>query len=163
MYVLYGDIDGFRAIESPATTVPLDILVTPARPDVVFVHNDNVILKTKKYEVLVSDLEHRGYSTSFLALEIGALGHYSTKTISLFYRLFPMITKSVIKSFLDQTAELAIAASYKLFMSRREPSWCSPLPLLNHNNFFIPVDLLYSHALAKPTLSCIIIVGTLLS
>ena len=71
--VLYGDIDGFRAIESPATTVPLDILVIQ-------------LLETKKYEVLVSDLEHRGYSTSFLALEIGALGHYSTKTISLFYR-----------------------------------------------------------------------------
>ena len=80
------------AIESPATTVPLDILVTSARPDIVFVHNDNTIsiieltipfntqesfnrahiLKTKKYEVLVSDLEHRGYSTGFLALEIGA-------------------------------------------------------------------------------------------
>ena len=151
--VLYGDIDGFRAIESPATTVPLDILVTSARPDIVFVHNDNTIsiieltipfntqesfnrahiLKTKKYEVLVSNLEHSGYSTSFLALEIGALGHYSTKTISLFCRLFPMITKSAIKSSLDQTAKLAIAASYKLFLSRRESSWCSSLPLLNHN------------------------------
>ena len=78
--VLYGDIDGFRAIESPATTVPLDILVTSARPDIVFVHNDNTIsiieltipfntqesfnrahiLKTKKFDVLVSDLEHSG-------------------------------------------------------------------------------------------------------
>ena len=36
-------INGLRAIENLVTTVPLDILVTPARPDIVFVNKNNSI------------------------------------------------------------------------------------------------------------------------
>ena len=38
---LYGDIDGYRAIENPVATIPLDILVTSDCPDIVFISKDN--------------------------------------------------------------------------------------------------------------------------
>ena len=34
---LYGDLDGFRVTNNPPTTVPPNILITSARPDIVFV------------------------------------------------------------------------------------------------------------------------------
>ena len=151
---LYGDIDGHRAIESPATTIPLDLLVTSARPDIVLIDKaENVILiieltipfnsqesfdrahafKTKKYTALCNDLEHKGFSVNFMALEIGALGHYSRHSISLLHRLLSKPSKSDIRSLLDQSAKIAIAASYKIFISRRESIWSTSLPLLNIN------------------------------
>ena len=42
--VLYGNIDGYRAVESPQTTIPLDNLVTSARPGIVLIDTaENVI------------------------------------------------------------------------------------------------------------------------
>ena len=35
---VFGDIDGFRAFETLETTLPLDILVTAARPDIVVIN-----------------------------------------------------------------------------------------------------------------------------
>ena len=108
---LYGNIDVYRAIKNSVTTIPLDFLVTSDCPDIVFVNIDNSITiieltipfnaqesldrahahKTKKYERLVSNLETSGHPTSFLALEIGTLGHYSPKFTSCLHRLLPVI------------------------------------------------------------------------
>ena len=68
---------------------------------------------------LVCDLEFRGHPTSFVALMIGALGHYSPKLISLFHHLLHIykIANSDFKLLLDKLAKLVIAAFYKIFLS----------------------------------------------
>ena len=91
---LYGYIAGFRAVEHPLSTVPLDLLPTSDRPDIAFVRTSMEItiieltvpfnspncisaaheFKSSKYQLLLSDLEVRGYVTHFVAVEVGTLG-----------------------------------------------------------------------------------------
>ena len=119
--MLYGDLDGFRVTNNPPTTVPPNILITSARPDIVFVGVEkNLIIleltipfnspesmkkanniKTNKYELLLSDLECNGYTPKFLAMEIGALGHHQPGTPSALHNLFPSIPKNSIRTLLD--------------------------------------------------------------
>ena len=40
---LYGDLKKFNAMENPPSTVPIDILTTSDRPDIVFVNNDKEV------------------------------------------------------------------------------------------------------------------------
>ena len=98
MYYLYY---GFRAMENPPSMiyVPPDHLPTLGRPGTVFVREDRKIIiieltvpfnspdsintahnfKTSKYQILLSDMETKGYITDFVAVEVGALGHYFSK------------------------------------------------------------------------------------
>ena len=87
-----GDLNGFRAMENPPSTVPLDLLPTSDQPDIVFVREDREIIiikrmvlpfnfpdsiniannfKTSKYQILLSGLEARGYVTNFGTVEVG--------------------------------------------------------------------------------------------
>ena len=101
--------------------------------------------KTKKYEWLVCDLETSGPPTSFLALEISALGHYSPKFTSCLHCLLPIIAKSDFKHLLDKLAKLITAASiFKIFLSRRagQLSVC-PSHFWTVINLFIPLLYIY--------------------
>ena len=87
-------LSNHRACESPPATVPPDIAVTTARPDILILHDRKITIvelavpwnstksiqmaRTRKmgkdnYQLLVSDLSSHGYSTKFLTLEIGCL------------------------------------------------------------------------------------------
>ena len=89
-------------MENSPSTAPIDILPTSDRPDIVFVSKDKKILisieltvlvyspdcinvvhefKFSKYQLLLSDLEIKNYSSRFVAIEIGALGHYLNRTL----------------------------------------------------------------------------------
>ena len=147
---LYGDLDGFRVTNNPPTTVPPNILITSARPDIVFVGVEkNLIIleltipfnspesmkkanniKTNKYELLLSDLECNGYTPKFLAMEIGALGHHQPGTPSALHNLFPSIPKNSFRTLLDNAGKTAISTSRRIFMARREESWSNSQPLL---------------------------------
>ena len=93
---LYGDLTGYRANESPRATIPPELQCTPARPDIVIVTSEKVIMmeltvpsniseslyqaharETAKenYQMLQTDLEDKGIKTSFTTVEVGALGH----------------------------------------------------------------------------------------
>ena len=99
---LYADIPTRRASESPPATIPTNISATQARPDMVLIEDLSVNLleltiPTNTYEALqaaknrklekplylqlVSDLEDRGLSVSFLTLEIGSLGHFTPHAV----------------------------------------------------------------------------------
>ena len=144
---LYGDLNGFRASDNPPTTIPIDILATSSRPDIVFVSNDktNITIieltipfnspdsfaeaqyrKYNKYQLLLSELETKGLKPKFLSVEIGALGHWQSKTGTLLHKLVPVIPKPDIRSMLDDAGKIAITASYHIFKARREKSWSSP-------------------------------------
>ena len=106
--------------------------MTSARPDIVFVGDNKEVfileltvpfnslesmkkahdLKTKKYELLLSDLEAQGcYAPKFLAIEIRALGHHQPGTMSYLHKPFPSIKKDAFKSLLDASGKIAISTS----------------------------------------------------
>ena len=94
--VLYIDLPGKHASENPSSTVPVSILVTTARPDMVLIRNMVITLieitvpydfrenlrnararKSQKssYLELLDDLEAKGYSALLVTCEI-SLGYY---------------------------------------------------------------------------------------
>ena len=143
---LLSDLDGFRVSNNRPSTVPPDILDTTAHPDIVFVTEEKEVivleltvpfnspdsisnvhsLKTTKYQLLLSDLEAKSFHPKFLAIEIGALGH----SISSFCNLFPKLTKPTVKRLFDEVGKLAITASRRIFLARKELTWNSSQPLL---------------------------------
>ena len=58
--------------------------------------------KVSKYQLLLSDLEAKGYTSRFVAIEIGALGHYLNRTCESLSRAFPFIPKAAIRNLLDE-------------------------------------------------------------
>ena len=90
---LYGDVAGYRACVNPQATIPPNLICTTARPDIVIINSDKVIMleltvpnntseslhqaRSRKmgkenYQMLQSDLEDMGLSTNFVTVEIGA-------------------------------------------------------------------------------------------
>ena len=96
-------------MENPPSAVPPDLLPTSDWPNVVFVRKDmetiiteltvpfnslNCInsahnFKTLKRQILLSDLEARGYITHFVAVEVGALGHYFSRVCTSLHHACP--------------------------------------------------------------------------
>ena len=92
--VLYADLPGMRTSENPPATIPDNILITPARPDIVMVAQSDVTLieltiphnllesisrarqrKSEKevYQLVLSDLEAKGLTSNLYTIEIGSL------------------------------------------------------------------------------------------
>ena len=97
-------------MENPPSTVPVDILPTSDRPDIVFVSTDKEITiiepdcinaahecKFSKYQLLLSDVDEKSYSSRFVAIEIGALGHYLNRTCKSLNQAFPSIPKVAVR------------------------------------------------------------------
>ena len=118
-------------MENPTSSVPIDILPTSDRPDVVFVSKDKEITiielivpfnspdcinaaheyKVSKYQLLLSDLEAKSYTSRLVAVEIGALGHYLNRTCNFLNWAFPSIPKAAIQNLLDEVGITAITGS----------------------------------------------------
>ena len=144
---LYGDLDGFRAMENPPSTVPPDLLPTSYRPDVVLVREDKKVIiieltvpfnspdsintahnfKTSKYQILLSDLDTRGYDTDLVTIEVGALGHYFSRVCLSVHCVLPSLSRTLIGKLTDETGKLA---SQRIFMAKREEYWNSVQSLL---------------------------------
>ena len=109
-----ADLPGLRAEENPPSTIPNEILVTTARPDIVAITNREITLveltipynspeclantkhrkETKtNYHLALSDLDSRGYSASLITIEIGALGHWLPTTKASLQQLLPGVAK----------------------------------------------------------------------
>jgi len=94
---------GEKPCDNPHSTIPPDILVTSARPDIVLVKPREVILlevtifynspeslskaKERKeynqnYQLVLGNLDARGLSSLLYTIEIGALGHWLPCTCS---------------------------------------------------------------------------------
>ena len=94
---MYCDLDRFRASDNPPATVPINLVSTSARPDVVVQEGSRITLleltvphnsaeslraahrlKQSKanYCCLLGDLERAGFESELVTLEIGSLGHW---------------------------------------------------------------------------------------
>ena len=107
--ILYVDLPGLCASESPPATLHTDLSTSTARPDIVLVSEESVtmleltipsnskeaIIKAKErktnksnYNLLIGDLEERRLSVTYRTLEIGSLG-LSIGCCPLYFTLLP--------------------------------------------------------------------------
>ena len=101
---VYADLDHLRASENPPGTIPCQLVVTTARPDLVTIKG-NVIrileltvstnsreamfnartwkLSKISYQQILGDLERQGKDVQYITMEMGALGHYPGDLVAL--------------------------------------------------------------------------------
>ena len=148
---ILADLPGLRAEENPPSTIPSELLVTTARPDIVVIANQEVTLveltipfnspeslinaKQRKedkpnYQLALSDLDSRGFRSSLITVEIGSLGHWLPGTRTSSRQLLRNMSKSAVTCLLDQAAKAAIAGSQVIFNTRQFETWNASRPLL---------------------------------
>ena len=79
------------------------------------------------YLQLVSDLEDRGLSVSFLTLEIRSLGHFTSYAVKCLTNTFSL-SKQHARTILSKLSKISIACSYHIFNARNSLSWDSNKP-----------------------------------
>ena len=140
----HADLAGYRVSDNPQSTVPQEIIVTTARPDIVVIKDKHILLieltipfNTPKsianahrwkegkdnYNMLLDDLEARGFTSTFLAIEIGSLGHSLPSIQKALLVHFPSLTKPGARKLLDEAGKLAFSVSHMIFLARREVCW----------------------------------------
>ena len=93
---LYDDLPDHRACDNPPATIPQNIVSTSARPDIVVIHGNKITLieltvpynspealsnaqlrkrNKENYQLILSELDRKGFQASLITLEISALGH----------------------------------------------------------------------------------------
>ena len=126
------------------STIPDDILVTAARPDIVLVgveeitlieltipHNSLVSLsnarqrKSRKetYLQALSDLEAKGLVCNLHTMEIGTFGHWLPISQRALSNSVPSITKQAAREMMDEAARRIIGASQVIFKARLDKTW----------------------------------------
>ena len=101
---VHADSPGLRASDNPPLTVPLSLVPTTARPDIVIIQDKDVQLmeltiptntseglrnararkqSKQEYISLVNDLLDREYSADLDTIEIGSLGHFEKSCITI--------------------------------------------------------------------------------
>ena len=150
---LYTDLPGLRAQENPSSTIPLDLVVTTARPDMVYICNNTVVLieltipfnspeslkhaqsrKQNKqlYQQLLSDLDSAGKQATLVTIEIGSLGHSLPSCHKSLVRSLPNIfEKSMVRTLFDNAAKTAISASYVIYLAKKNNHWPTDKTLLS--------------------------------
>ena len=137
--VLYADLPGYRACDNPQSTLPSDVSVSSAPPDIVM-REGNVIkiseltvcsntqrgfdeARSRKrnkhaYIQLISDLEAKGFKVNYSTIEIGSLGHYTSGATNAISGLMP-----------TTLGKVSIACSYHIFNARDSTVWTENRPL----------------------------------
>ena len=144
---IYADLPGLRASDSPPTTLPLRILVTSARPDIVNIDSDIITLleltipiNTKEglqnardrklakenYITLIGDLHTRGFKAELETVEVGSLGHFSSDTIQSVHSLLNHLKRRSICTLLLSLSKLAISCSQVIFNCHKQSEWSPP-------------------------------------
>ena len=153
---VYADLQSLRASESPPATIPLAVMVTPYRPDVV-IHNtatSSIVMleltcpldsshhlqsaRSRKqckveYQQLSAELDRLSISNFYETLEVSVLGHYYPFCIKNLWNLLHFIhqdisvSRETIRQLLDDASRKCIAASQRIFMARDCCEW-SPFP-----------------------------------
>ena len=151
--IIYADLPGRRASDSPQATIPPALLITPYRPDIV-IHNkesnsvalleltcplDSVRhlelardrkLKKEEYQLLLSELDRLGIVNFYDTIEMSVLGHYLPSSLSSFRNCVNFIqnnftmSKSQCKRIFDLAAAISISSFRRIFMAKSCQEWC---------------------------------------
>ena len=145
--IVYADLPGRRASDSPQATIPPALLITPYRPDIV-IHNkesnsvalleltcplDSVRhlelardrkLKKEEYQLLLSELDRLGIVNFYDTIEMSVLGHHLPSSLSSFRNCVNFIQnnftmlKSQCKRIFDLAVAISISSSRRIFMAK---------------------------------------------
>ena len=151
--IVYADLPGRRASDSPQATIPPSLLITSYRPDVV-IHNrrsnsiaileltcplDSVHhleaardrkLGKEDYHLLLSELHCLDIVSFYDTIEMSVLGHYLPTSLSAFRNCVNFIQndftmpKSHCKKIFDLAAAVSISSSRRIFMAKDCQEWC---------------------------------------
>ena len=142
---VFADLPGLRASNAPQSTIPLDVLVTSSRPDMVVInyHTRTVNMleltvcgntleaiaasqsqKANKteYQGIVSDLYRLGWIANYGTIEIGALGHYNPSAPETLQHILPWISLHKWRKFSLQPASLDRHQLFPGYLSSPEQS-----------------------------------------
>ena len=140
---VYADLDQLRASENPPGTIPCQLVVTTARPDLVAIKGNVIRIleltvctnsreamsnaRTRKlskisYQQLLGDLERQGKDVRYITMEMGALGHYPGDLVVLMSEVFPEIRKKC-RNILDQLSKVSINCSQMIYFARNSEHW----------------------------------------
>ena len=141
---LYADLPNHQAFDNPPATIPQHIVTASALPDIVVIHGNKITLieltvpsnspealsnawlrerNKEKYQLVLSELNRKGFKASLITLEIGALGHSLPQTLSDLKGGLPCLTKSKIRHLFDGAGKISITCSQLLFQARIELAW----------------------------------------
>ena len=140
MLSVYADLPEMRASDSPQTTIPPSLLITPYRPDIVIYNqmNNSVALleltcpldsvhhlesarerkqKKTEYQQILSEFDHLIILCSYYTIELSVLGHYLPSSLSSFQNCVNFIqneitmTHSNCRRIFDLAAVASISSS----------------------------------------------------
>ena len=148
--IVYANLPGRRASDSPQATISPSLLITSYRPDVV-IHNrrsnsiaileltcplDSVChldaardrkLGKEDYQLLLLELDRLDIVSFYDIIEVSVLGHYLPTSLSAFWNcvnfilLCPNLT---VKKTFDSAAVVSISSSRRIFMAKDCQEWC---------------------------------------
>ena len=119
-------------------------MVTSVHPDVVVIQGNKISLieltvpynspealsnarlrkrNKENYQLVLSELDRKGFNASLITLEIGALGHSLPQTHSDLKGRLPCHTKRKIRHLFDEAGKISITCSQFLFQARTELAW----------------------------------------
>ena len=149
---VYADLPNLRASESPPSTLPPNVIVTPFRPDIV-IHNtvtSSILLfeltcpldsahhleqaRSRKqnkaeYHQILSELDRLNVTNFYETLEISVLGHFQQFSVTNTYNVLHFIdkdiniTRSLVRRMLDDASKVCMTASQRIFMARDCQEW----------------------------------------
>ena len=129
------------------STIPTNVAVTSLKPDPTIVNETSkeIIIveltipfdqninsahqrKSKRYEMLVNDIENNGYDVKYFPIEIGSRGLISRDNVLNLRTLFNIESEKSreFKNILKNLSKISIIASYCIFYSKFEHSWIDP-------------------------------------
>ena len=135
-WTVRSDLEG----EGAGHTIPENLLATPLKPDTTIInqesktihlvelticwdtsHNEAKNRKLQRYSQLQSELEERNWKVILTTVEIGSRGFTSNETAASLRNLCP--SKNERKKLIVELNQLALSASYCLFIQRQNANW----------------------------------------
>ena len=116
-------------------------MTTSARPDIVVIHGNMITLieltvpynspdalsnarlrkrNKENYQLVLSELDRKGFKASLITLEISSLGHSLPQAHSNLKSGLPCLTKGKIRHLFDEAGKISITCSKSLFLARTE-------------------------------------------
>ena len=147
-FKVYSDLPGWEA--AGGGTIPADLCITNLKPDIVIIDNDKKILhiyeltvpltmnidqrnaeKTQKYSHLITDITD--YKCTVNSFEVSSTGFINKRNKSTLLTLHKFMKEDIKKStFLSNLNSLAWYGSYKIWLTRDDPTFADPPFLIPH-------------------------------
>ena len=147
-FKVFSDLPGWEA--TGGGTIPVDLCITNLKPDIVIIDKNKKIFyiyeltvplatnidqrnaeKTQKYAPFITDIT--GYACTVNCFEVSSTGFISKRNKSTLTTLHKFMKQEMKRStFLSNLNSLAWYGSYKIWLTRDDPTFADPPFLIPH-------------------------------